>query len=244
MYSEDVRQRAAALLRDGLSLNRTSQELGVSRATIRDWREHPERSAPPPCPAPPGPSADYAALFGFYLGDGCISRVGRAYSLRICCDARLPGIIADVERCVAAVHPERRTYLVPAPGAITVQSYWKHWPCLFPQHGPGRKHERVLGMADWQWAVVEQHPAAFLRGLFHSDGCRVRNWATRMVAGRKKRYDYPRWQFTNNSGEIRGWCCDALDLVQVPWRRSNWKTIAVSRREAVARLDELIGPKA
>ena len=103
------------------------------------------------------------------------------------------------------MHPERRTYLVPAPATITVQSYWKHWPCLFPQHGPGRKHERVLGMAEWQWAIVEQHPAAFLRGLFHSDGCRVRNWATRMVAGRKKRYDYPRWQFTNSSGEIRGW---------------------------------------
>ena len=38
-------------------------------------------------------------------------------------------------------------------------------------------------MADWQREVVAAHPAAFLRGLFHSDGARVRNWATRVVGG-------------------------------------------------------------
>ena len=120
---------------------------------------------------------------------------------------------------------------------------WKHWPCLFPQHGPGRKHERELGMAAWQWTVVERHPADFLRGLFHSDGCRVNNWARRTVAGAPKRYDYPRWQFVNNSAEIREWCCRALDLVDVGWRQSSWKTISVSTRAGVARLDELHGIK-
>jgi hypothetical protein len=29
----------------------------------------------------------------------------------------------------------------------------------------------------------------------------------------------------------------------VPWRMSSWKTLSVSRREAVAALDDLIGPK-
>ena len=126
---------------------------------------------------------------------------------------------------------------------IVVQSNWKHWPCLFPQHGPGRKHERELGMTEWQWAIVRDHPAAFLRGLFHSDGSRVNNWATKIVAGEKKRYDYPRWQFVNASEEILGWCGDALDLIDVPWRRSGRRTISVSTRAGVARLDELIGPK-
>jgi hypothetical protein len=37
--------------------------------------------------------------------------------------------------------------------------------------------------------------------------------------------------------------CWALDLVDVPWRQSNWKTISVSARPGVARLDELIGLK-
>jgi hypothetical protein len=125
-----------------------------------------------------------------------------------------------------------------------VQAHWTHWTCLFPQHGPGRKHERPIVLEGWQREVVAAHPAAFLRGLFHSDGCRVRNWARRPVAGVPKRYDYPRWQFTNVSDDIRGLCCWALDLLDIPWRRSNAKTISVSRRAAVARLDELIGAKA
>lgn len=152
-------------------------------------------------------------------------------------------IVIDVEACINAVHPARRTYRVSAPGVVVVQSYWKHWPCLFPQHGPGRKHERILGMQPWQWAIVEDHPGDFLRGLFHSDGCRVKNWTTKMVAGEKRRYDYPRWQFVNASQEILGWCADALDLVGVEWRRSGKRTISVSRHDAVARLDALIGLK-
>jgi hypothetical protein len=28
----------------------------------------------------------------------------------------------------------------PKIGCTEVASYSKHWPCLFPQHGPGRKH--------------------------------------------------------------------------------------------------------
>jgi hypothetical protein len=106
-----------------------------------------------------------------------------------------------------------------------------------------RDHERPIILEPWQRAIVEEHPAHFLRGLFHSDGSRVANWASRMVAGERRRYDYPRWQFTNHSSDIRALCCWALDLVEVAWRQSNWKTISVSRRADVARLDALIGLK-
>jgi hypothetical protein len=44
--------------------------------------------------------------------------------------------------------------------------------------------------------------------------------------------------------DIRDLCCWALDLLDLPWRQSNWKTISVSGRDAVARLDELVGLKA
>jgi len=98
-------------------------------------------------------------------------------------------------------------------------------------------------MEAWQKSAVEANPAAFLRGLFHSDGSRVANWARQVVGGSSKTYRYPRWQFTNYSTDIQRWCTDSLDLLDVPWRQSNWKTISVSGREAVARLDELIGPK-
>jgi hypothetical protein len=75
-----------------------------------------------------------------------------------------------------------------------------------PQHGPGRKHERPIVLEEWQRAIVERCPGDFLRGLFHSDGSRTRNWATRMVAGKKKRYDYPRWEFVNRSDDILDLC--------------------------------------
>jgi hypothetical protein len=139
--------------------------------------------------------------------------------------------------------PTGQVHHVRAPGVVVVQMSWKHWPCLFPQHGPGRKHLRSLELEDWQRDIVESEPSDFLRGLFHSDGCRVNNWAQRTVAGEMKRYAYPRWQFVNHSPEIRQWCCEALDLVGVPWRLSSWKTVSVSTREGVARLDDLIGPK-
>ena len=130
------------------------------------------------------------------------------------------------------------------PGCLVITVSWKHWPCLFPQHGPGRKHERPIALVDWQRAIVEQHPDAFLRGLFHSDGSRTRNWASRRVAGEVKRYEYPRWEFANRSTDIIDLCCWALELAGVAFRVRQVDRVAVSRREAVARLDELIGPKA
>src|SRR3546814_15577428 len=43
----------------------------------------------------------------------------------------------------------------------------------FPQHGPGRKHERPIVLEPWQVGIVEAHPAAFLRGLFHSPSLKI-----------------------------------------------------------------------
>ncbi|WP_107772638.1 transcriptional regulator [Nocardioides sediminis] len=246
MHDAPTRNEALALVARGVSLNETARRTGVQRSTIRAWM-----SAPEPVPREcfrclglhPAAARAYTALLGFYLGDGCVSRFRRHTTLRISCDATLPGIIADVSSLVAAVRPSGGAFHVRAPGVIVVSANWKHWPCLFPQHGPGRKHERTIALETWQREVVEAHPADFLRGLFHSDGCRARNWATRVVAGERRRYDYPRWQFTNRSDDIRDLCCWALDLVDVPWRRSGRWVVSVSRREAVGRLDALIGPK-
>jgi hypothetical protein len=248
VYPLSQRLRALELLGGGASLSDVSRATGVSRSALREWRDRgPEARRPAACwvcedTGPPS-SAGYARLLGYYLGDGCLSRVRSVHALRVACDCAYPGIVEDVSRAIGEVRAGARVQHVRAPGVVVVQSYWKHWPCLFPQHGPGRKHERDLVLADWQREIVERHPADLLRGLFHSDGCRANNWTRRMVAGEMKRYDYPRWQFTNNSPDIRRWCCEALALVDVPWRQSSWKTISVSTRAGVARLDELLGLK-
>ena len=248
MYPASTRRLALLDLKAGLTVAEISRRRGVHRSTIRAWRDHdPGMADPHACPrcfeAVELPGVAYAALLGYYLGDGCLSEAARQVSLRVACDATLPGIIDDVTAQVLAVHPARPVHRVHAPGVVEVQQGWKHWPCLFPQHGPGRKHERPIVLEDWQRAIVVEHPGDFLRGLFHSDGCRVANWASRVVDGERRRHDYPRWQFTNTSEDILGLCGWALDLVDVAWRRSNAKTVSVSRRAAVAALDDLIGLK-
>jgi len=246
MHGPDTRSAVLALLADGCTTAAVSRELGVARSTIRSWRDDPlavSRAACWRCGDGDVPGEAYAALLGFYLGDGYLARVRGLPVLRVSCDPTYPLVVEDVRELVRRVRPSGHTYLTHPLGTVVVHSGWKHWVCLFPQHGPGRKHERHLDFHDWQRQIVECWPEALLRGLFHSDGSRVNNWATRKVAGEQKRYEYPRWQFVNHSEQIRDICADALDLVGVPYRRSSWKTISVSTRSGVARLDDLIGPK-
>ena len=57
-----------------------------------------------------------------------------------------------------------------------------------------------------QREIVERQPGQFLRGLFHSDGCRITNWTQRVVAGELQRYEYARYVFTNHSSDVMGLC--------------------------------------
>lgn len=249
MYDEQTRAIAlAAISAGGESLNAISKRLGVSRATLRDWRDREgRRSYPSDCPRCTNgnlPAASYAHLLGLYLGDGCLSKHRReVYALRIACDDAYPRLIDEAEAAIVDVHPSRPVYRVQAVGYTAVLSYWKHWPCLFPQHGPGPKHRRRIELSDWQTEIVAASPELFLSGLFNSDGCRVANWATRTVAGQVKRYEYPRYMFSNESADIMTICQWALDLLTIPWRMPRRNALSVARREAVSRLDEFIGPK-
>ena len=123
--------------------------------------------------------------------------------------------------------------------AVEVGAYSKTWPCLLPQHGPGLKHRRSIRLTAWQQHIVNKQTEAFLRGLIHSDGCRCMN----VIHKGDKTYSYPRYTFTNASDDIRSLFCDACDRLGIAWRRMNARNISVARREAVARMDEFVGPK-
>jgi hypothetical protein len=98
-------------------------------------------------------------------------------------------------------------------------------------------------LASWQQAIVDVHPERLLRGLFLSDGCRVTNWTVRPLAAGPKRYEYPRYMFSNESPDIIGICTTALDILQIRWTLPRRNLVSVARRHAVARLDEFVGPK-
>ncbi|MEP6761788.1 MAG: transcriptional regulator [Sporichthyaceae bacterium] len=255
MYDVPTRRRTLELIAAGASLNPTSKQTGINRATLRGWKDSPDRAirtatrstccrcSEAPC-APEDLEA-YRYLLGLYLGDGCLSKAANkdVWVLRISCDDNWPGLQNQCETAIARVLPGNRVGRVAAIGCHSIHAYSKHWPCLFPQHGPGRKHERPIVLEPWQRGIIEADPRPFVRGLFHSDGCRITNWTVRQLAAGPKRYEYPRYFFGNESADIIGLCTWALDLLGIAWRRPKYNTVSVARREAVLKLDEFVGPK-
>jgi len=245
--SLEQRDRVARLVAVGLNDCQIERETGIPRRTICDWRrrpvEHSERSSCAVCGGTPErlPAASYAYLLGVYLGDGHIVLTRRGvYRLRVACDrlhlniaSRIALAIEDVRGRRAALQPRVQSR------ALDVSSYWKHWPCLFPQHGPGRKHERRIALVPWQQQIVDAHPEQLVRGLIQSDGSRHIN----RVKHSKRTYEYVRYEFSNRSDDIKRIFCAACDALGVQWRVMNRESISVARRASVARLDEFIGPK-
>ncbi|MGW7055898.1 transcriptional regulator [Streptomyces sp. NPDC054887] len=259
MYDLPTRERALALVAQGHSLNHVSRQTGISRSAIRGWQTRTEPSVrmlgqSTPCPrcrpvpGPPPDPAAYSYLLGLYLGDGCVSpHRGRGYYLRIACADSWPGLIDLCRTAVTAVRPGGSVCVLRRKGCVAVTSYSRHWPCLFPQHGPGTKHSRTIALEPWQQSVVDTHPWEFVRGLIHSDGCRNMNWTTRTVRGESKRYEYPRYWFTNVSDDIRRLYTDTLDRLGVEWkpctRHGRPYNISVAKRASVALMDAHVGPK-
>jgi hypothetical protein len=239
----------------GSSLRSISRATGISRATLREWRDNPEkaqapRASCPRCggdPVPPEPRADYAYLLGLYLGDGCISVGGDpakgVWKLRIACADAWPGLIQGCVRAMEAVRPTNKVMMVEKQGCQEVLSYSRHGPCLFPQHGLDRKHLRRIELQPWQQTIVTGFAGELVRGLFHSDGYRGMNRVRRVLADGEHWYEYPRYQFSNKSTDILGLCGAALDRLEVEWRSARPDVISVAKKEAVARPDAFVGLK-
>ncbi|MFJ4962069.1 helix-turn-helix domain-containing protein [Streptomyces sp. NPDC088729] len=259
VHSAEVRQQALALLRTGSRGADVARQLNVPRGTVAYWL-HMDRARRGACPGAHRPACHrcdgvaldesaYAYVLGLYLGDGHVSRYSRhrVPNLMITLDDAWPGVQNAAEAALRKVFPENATCRVRRTGCHNIKVYSKHLVCLFPQHGPGRKHEREIALEPWQRRIVDSHPWDFVRGLIHSDGCRVTNWTTRLVAGERKRYEYPRYWFTNVSDDIRRLYTDTLDSLGVEWkncaRAGKPYNVSVARRASVALMDAHVGPK-
>jgi hypothetical protein len=249
-----------ALKEEGLNNCAIARRTGIPRATVRDWvrglvprvhdrgRNDQSLEVCPRC----GNVVDaldetrreaYAYLLGLYLGDGSISQGRRnVFRLRVTLDSRYPGIIGECVRAMRHVLPRNRVLVQkrPTSNCVDVGVWSKHLTCLFPQHGPGPKHERSIVLADWQEEIIARWTPSFLRGLIHSDGCRFSN----PVRVKGKLCTYSRYNFSNASEDIRSLFCDACDRLGIEWRQMNARNISVARRVSVARLDAFVGPKA
>jgi len=247
MRSEAERRQAQELIAAGLSDSVVGRTLGIPRSTVRDWRLSGRSPKPVNCPICRVTYFDhkaYSYLLGVYLGDGWLSPMGReAFRFRVSCDVTYPDIINEIATHIVIVRGNDRVGFATRAGCVEVNAYWRHWPCLFPQDGPGRKHERPIQLADWQKDVVQRHSEELLRGLIHTDGSRHLNTVSRKVARGLKEYRYVRYTFTNASEDILGIFTDALDRLEVHWTKTSPRDVSVSRRVDVQVLDRFIGPK-
>ena len=183
------------------------------------------------------PVKAYSYLLGLYLGDGCISKNPRTWLLRITCDTQYPGIIAGSRKAIDTLMPGQRAGVWTRPSGTCADVYLcsTHWPCLFPQLGFGVFLLRPIKLEPWQQQLVEQATEDVVRGLIHSDGCRV--------IANDRGVKSIRYHFTNHSEDILGLFTDALDRLDIPWTRSTKYVVSIYRKAASARLDEFIGPK-
>ncbi|GAB3174406.1 helix-turn-helix domain-containing protein [Streptomyces incanus] len=258
VHDTQVRQKALTLLRGGAKNADVARDLNVPVGTISYWK-HLDRAKRGECPGAhqsvcPRCEGDldetaYAYLLGLYLGDGHIiqNRSMRTPSLSVVCAESWPGLMNACESAMRFVFPNNSVCRVRRKGCREIKVYSKHIWCLFPQHGPGKKHERPIALEPWQRKLVDSHPWEFVRGLIHSDGCRMMNWATRMVRGERKRYEYPRYFFANKSDDIRTLYTDTLDRLGVEWTHCTRGgvpfNISVAKRASVALMDLHVGPK-
>ena len=240
------------LVARGLNDCAIARSTGLPLSTVRNWRSGRCRrvvASMTTCracghaahDASALPPAAYAYLLGLYLGDGHISAHRRGVSrLSVYLDVAYPGIVEECRVAMECVLPGQPALVQRRQSnCFAVSMFSKQWPCLFPQHGLGRKHERPIVLADWQQSIVEEHGEALLRGLVHSDGWR----GTNRVVVRGKAYEYGRYEFSNRSEDVKRIFCDACDRLGNEWRVMNRHSISVARRGSVARLDEFVGHK-
>ena len=237
-------ERVVALRNAGRTYDEIVAITGVSKSGVVRWLTNPPAwiTRPRDCRrdeviGDASLHATYAYVLGLYLGDGHIVRMKNdVLKLSIFQDAKYTELIDECAAATALVSARsvnRKNKI----GCVEIYGYSKHWPCLFPQHGPGPKHQRAIELVAWQRDITDAHPKELLRGLIHSDGCRVMN---RVQGGR---YAYPRYFFSNRSPDIHAIFRHACDVLGVKWRQNNEWNTNVARRADVAFLDTFIGPK-
>ena len=250
MHPPEAVSEVVRLFEGGLSAREIARRTGIPRTTILTWRSGRtplNAEVCTGCGHPPHAFDDlpevYMYLLGLYLGDGYVASYPRGvYRLSVYLDALYPGVVRECRKSMQEVMPNNQVRvrsLQPASRMNEVACYSKQWPCLLPQHGPGRKHERRISLLHWQRRFFARRPDLMLRGLIHSDGCR----STNTIRRGERTYRYERYFFTNRSEEIRGLFVEACDLLEIDWRQMNGTSISVARADSVARLDEFVGAK-
>jgi len=251
-YGADRYLEVISLVGTGLGDSAIAEMTGVRSATVRRWRiaKKPpsavlRRQVAEAWCVPVDPI--YCYLLGAYLGDGLVTLYPpTAWCLRIYNDRRYQSISQEILAAMRTTFPGGAVRVHPSSSGNADVLCLRHpaIPRAFPQHGPGRKHDRAIVLADWQLALTRGHPGALIRGLIHSDGRRtVNSFRTKLPSGRTAAYSYVRYFFSNLSEDVRRIFAEHCELLGIRVTKSNHRNLSVSHRDSVSILEELVGPK-
>jgi hypothetical protein len=159
--------------------------------------------------------SDYIYLLGLYLGDGCISLVKtqkngqKVYRLRLFQNADYVNLIQKHIQSIKSLFPHNKIGVnkKKKSNCCVISLYHTRLLNYFPQHGPGKKHNRAIELEEWQKDLVLRHPKSFLTGLYESDGTRYKV--------NIKGYTYEYIDFTNMSTDIHRlykWACSLIGV--------------------------------
>jgi hypothetical protein len=254
VHPPHVRAEALELITAGLNDCEVSRRTRVPRRTILDWRRptYVRRVPTEVCPRCWRPARrirftpeDYCELLGLYLGDGYISEGPRTQRLRLHLDAKYPKTNADVsallERCFPGnVVGTAATRAID--GAVGHPDDSRGVLCSsrlhFPQHGPGKKHERRIILESWQRVLVDRASLSLVRGLIRSDGCAFIN--------RPGPYEYLSYDFSNYPKDIVDlfvWACSRVGIAtRINQHKRRW-AVRINQRTSVALMEWHVGLK-
>lgn len=173
-------------------------------------------------------AAQYVYILGCYLGDGCINKLQRTQKLRIFSGSAHPTIIDDQIHALKILFKDNKVSSIKRPNynMYTITVHNKYLDEYFPQHGPGKKHNRNILLTDWQTELVEEHTDCFIKGLIDTDGC-LFNTSNRIKEDGSKT-DLPSYQFTNKSMDIINLYTSSLDRLGIHYTKVHKKSGAVN----------------
>ena len=252
MYSAAVQR--AALVPTGaiqpVARSHGDRSRPADRARVARPTPEKEQASTANCPRCDGVPLDepaYAYLLGLYLGDGCINAANRERAYTRCPSSAAdawPGLIRRRSAPCEAVRPCSKVFYVAAEAGMTeVQELLEALavPVSAARAGhEAHQEDRAQPVAAGHRGPLSRRlrPGAVPLGRLpgHEPGA--------AGAGRRRHwYEYPRYLFSNKSKDILGLCGAALDRLGVEWRFARPDMISVAKKEAVARLDEFVGPK-
>lgn len=185
----------------------------------------------------------YSYLLGLYLGDGhIVERKNRKdnFYFRIFQDSKYVNLIQYCRQQLEVLFPKNKTRLLNQNNCTVIIIAKKNLPHWFPQHGPGKKHNRDIILEKWQEEILEKYSKDFIKGLIHSDGSRYTQTQGKYIS--------IFYNFTNLSKDIMNLFQKYLDKLDIKYTsrvKTNGKQLMceIRRKKEVLKLDEFIGPK-